>query len=55
MDRALKEAMGSMEQAVCSGVERMNTEVSRSSSIIAEMAERQEQVRSHIASRAELH
>ena len=51
VDRALNEALGSMERAVCVGVERMNAEVSRSSDLVAEMAERHEQVGEHIASR----
>ena len=44
LDRALNDALGAMEHAVCSGVERMNVEVKRSSGIITDMAERHEQV-----------
>ena len=44
IDRALNDALRNMEDAVCSGVDRMNAEVSRSSGIVAEMADRHEQV-----------
>lgn len=44
MDRSFNEVLGKMENAVCSGVDRMAAEVSRSSGIVAAMAEQHAQV-----------
>ena len=43
IDRALEEALGQLDKAVCSGIEHMNFETARSSDLVNTMAERLEQ------------